>query len=45
LPDTAHSDVIIFIAATGMLPEDNLLSRHFPQGYRAVAPLLSSHIA
>lgn len=37
LPDTVHSDVMIFIAATGILQKDNLLARYLLSGYRAVA--------
>lgn len=39
----AGSHLKLNIAPAGMLLEENELSRHFPGGYRAVAPLLNPH--
>jgi hypothetical protein len=42
-PDALHSELQIFASPAGMLREENLLSRHFPQGYRAIARMLDPH--
>jgi hypothetical protein len=39
-PDPTRTDLRIDLAPAGMLAGDNLLSKRFPLGYRAVAPLL-----
>ncbi|QSA98410.1 hypothetical protein [Methylococcus sp. EFPC2] len=40
---SASSRLELHVAPAGMLLEDNELSRHFPGGYRAIAPLLDPH--
>jgi hypothetical protein len=41
--DAARSGLVIHLAPAGMLGADNLLSRPFPGGYRAIAGRLDPH--
>lgn len=42
-PFPVVGELRIHLAPAGMLAEENALSRHFPSGYRAIAPWLQPH--
>ncbi len=42
-PSKDQSQLHIFIAPAGMLDLENELSKHFPLGYRSIAPILNPH--
>jgi hypothetical protein len=42
-PDTAYTELSLWVAPAGMLDGDNVLSRQFPGGYRGLARWLNPH--
>jgi hypothetical protein len=42
-PSTEQTVLLCYVAPAGMLADDNELSRHFPGGYKALAPWLNPH--
>jgi hypothetical protein len=42
-PDSAQTELSLWVAPAGMLDEENLLSRQFPGGYRGLARWLNPH--
>jgi hypothetical protein len=42
-PSSEQTVLLCYVAPAGMLADDNELSRHFPGGYKAIAPWLNPH--